>query len=52
MINPHPLMCKKCVHQKRNCDHLKFEDMEVVDVYQGVAKLVKCTAYKKRTERG
>jgi len=51
MYNPHQEQCRRCEHLKRDCNFLKFEEMQVVDVYQGVAKLVKCTSYKKRESR-
>jgi len=48
---PHQLMCEKCQYLKRNCDHLKFDQMKPVGEYSGVSILVKCTDYKKRIKR-
>jgi hypothetical protein len=45
---PKGRMCASCVHFFRNCSHLKFAEMPVIetDKKTGV-KIVKCTEYER-----
>ncbi len=43
---PKGSLCFNCVHKARDCSHLPFHEMRVVEYVWNV-RIVRCTEYKK-----
>jgi hypothetical protein len=44
---PRGFMCITCKHAFRNCSHLDFEKMQVINKYKDGYKEVKCVEFDK-----